>query len=100
MGKRDLNNLGIYKNGAVKLSNVVDINNGNKKNLPVPMTIEKPRISQRNIEIKKNIQDSHASVIREDSTILNNLEILERLGQIEIMHSKELNPVWPVKDRS
>ncbi|XP_017752577.1 PREDICTED: zinc transporter foi-like [Eufriesea mexicana] len=101
--KLNLNNLGAYNNGAVKFSNVINNNSGNKITLLVPIATNDIHIKEKNpetIKINKNVQNNHISVIKEDSITLKDIEILERLGQIEIAHNCELNAVHFDKDQN
>lgn len=95
--KTNSNNLSIYKNGAARLSNLLDINNGNRRNL-VPVAAEEARIkSQENVRTNGHVR---APATKEDSAALKDLEILERLGQIEILRGGELNSVRSFRDQS
>ncbi|KOC69467.1 Zinc transporter foi [Habropoda laboriosa] len=102
--KLNLNNIGAYNNGAVKFSNVLDKNNGNKTpTLLVPVSISETLTKEKSSEIVKvneNMQDMHMPIRKEDSTILKDIEILERLGQIEITRSGELNAAKFIKDQN
>ncbi|XP_076233621.1 zinc transporter foi isoform X2 [Calliopsis andreniformis] len=100
VAKTNFNNLDIYKNEAVKFFNVLNTNNDKEKNLLVPVTIDKDQTNQKNMKTKKTSEDVHIPVIMDDPITLKNLEILERLGQIEIMHNRELNNRWPLKDQN
>ena len=95
------NNLSIYKNGAAKLSNALDTNNGNKRNLAVPVAVDEARVkSQEDVRTNEHDGGVRDLATKEDSATSKDLEILERLGQIEITRSGELNSVRSFRDRS
>ncbi|CAK9816898.1 Zinc transporter foi [Anthophora quadrimaculata] len=102
--KLSLNNIGAYINGAVKFSNILNKNNGNRTpTLSVPVSISETDTKEKSSEIMKvneNMQDMRMPIVKEDSTTLKDIEILERLGQIEITPSGELNAAQFIKDQN
>ncbi|XP_012171882.1 zinc transporter foi isoform X2 [Bombus terrestris] len=89
--KLNLNNLGAYNNGAVEFSNVLDNNSRSKTILLVPIATNEIYTKNKNTEIVKVNENVEIPIIGEDPKSLEDIEILERLGQIEIMHNDELN---------
>ncbi|XP_076229868.1 zinc transporter foi [Nomia melanderi] len=102
--KTNINNLGTYKNGAVKFSNSV-LNNSNVNKIPnllVPSTdeVHTKRKTLQNMKVDKNVQAVHVPAIEESFTTLKDLEIMERLGQTEINYNKELKSIRSTKNPS
>lgn len=103
--KTNINNLGTYKNGAVKFSNSV-LNNSNVNKIPnllVPSTTDEvhtKRKTLQNMKVDKNVQAVHVPAIEESFTTLKDLEIMERLGQTEINYNKELKSIRSTKNPS
>lgn len=98
--KLNLNNLGAYNNGAVEFSNVLDNNSRSKTILLVPITTNEIYTKNKNTEIVKVNENVEIPIIEEEliqrrargnPNSLEDIEILERLGQIGIMHNDELN---------
>ncbi|XP_076293184.1 zinc transporter foi [Lasioglossum baleicum] len=94
--KVNLNNLGTSKNGAINFSNSV-LNNNNVNKIPtllVPSAIDevhtKRKTTPQGTKVDKNVQDTRVPEIEESFTALNDLEIMERLGQTEISYNGEL----------
>lgn len=89
--KLNLNNLGAYNNGAVEFSNALDNNSRSKTILLVPIATNEIYTKNKNTEIVKVNENVEIPIIGEDPKSLEDIEILRRLGQIEIMHNDELN---------
>ncbi|XP_076653389.1 zinc transporter foi [Halictus rubicundus] len=94
--KVNLNNLGTSRNGAVNFSNR-ELNNNNVNKIPtllVPSAIDEVHVKRKTTpqgtKVDKNVQDTRVPEIEESFTALNDLEIMERLGQTEISYNGEL----------
>ncbi|KAK9295722.1 hypothetical protein QLX08_010056 [Tetragonisca angustula] len=97
--KLNLNNFA-YNNGAVKFSNVSDTNSRSKTTSLVPNEIYTKRENPGNVKVNENIENSDNPMVKKDPKTLKDIEILERLGQIEIMYNSELNAAQFNKDQN
>lgn len=89
--KINSNNPSASTDGAVKSSNTLD-NNNNSSNLLAPIATNEAKMeNEENVKLDENIQN--IPITKEDPTTLKDVEILERLGQIEIIYRGELNSV-------
>lgn len=97
--KLNLNNFA-YNNGAVKFSNVLDTNSRSKTTSLVPKEIYTKHENPGNVKVNENIENSDNPMVKKDLKTLKDIEILERLGQIEIMYNSELNAAQFNKDQN
>ncbi|XP_043526828.1 zinc transporter foi-like isoform X1 [Frieseomelitta varia] len=97
--KLNLNNFA-YNNGAVKFSNVLDTNSRSKTTSLVPNEIYTKHENPGNVKVNENIENSDNPMAKKDPETLKDIEILERLGQIEIMYNSELNAAQFNKDQN
>ncbi|XP_029039101.2 zinc transporter foi-like [Osmia bicornis bicornis] len=87
--KINSNNPSASNDGTVKSSNVLD-NNNNSSNLLAPIATNEAKVeNEETVKPDENIKN--IPITEEDPTTSKNVEILERLGQIEIIYKGELN---------
>lgn len=98
--KLSLNNLGTRSNGLAKFSNALD--NNSKYEAPmllVPVVTNETYTKAERSENRNNngnVQNVHFPI--EGSRTLKDIELLERLGQIEVISDRELNAAEFVKN--
>nr|XP_012139836.1 PREDICTED: zinc transporter foi isoform X2 [Megachile rotundata] len=98
--KMNSNGVGASNDGAAKSSNILDSAN-NTSSLLVPVAINEAHAkakNQENVKPNDNIHNTHIPITQEDSSPTRNIELLERLGQIDIIYNGDLNSVQLVKD--
>nr|XP_034191915.1 zinc transporter foi-like [Osmia lignaria]XP_034191916.1 zinc transporter foi-like [Osmia lignaria]XP_034191917.1 zinc transporter foi-like [Osmia lignaria]XP_034191918.1 zinc transporter foi-like [Osmia lignaria]XP_034191919.1 zinc transporter foi-like [Osmia lignaria]XP_034191920.1 zinc transporter foi-like [Osmia lignaria] len=87
--KINSNNPSASNDGTVKSSNVLD-NNNNSSNLLAPIATNEAKVENEE-KVKSDENIKNIPITEEDPTTSKNVEILERLGQIEIIYRGELN---------